>query len=110
MVSGHVDGTGRVVRVEDSGDGGKRIHFEVPEGLEAYLVDKGSITLDGISLTVCQPTGRTFFVALIPLTLEITSLGTPSRGTRCTWRRIWWAVDRPPGRAVTRARSYGPVE
>ncbi len=74
MVSGHVDGTGRVVAVSDSGDGGAEITFEVPPELERFLVDKGSITLDGISLTVVEPKGRQFRVALIPLTLEITSL------------------------------------
>ena len=42
--------------------------------MERLLVDKGSITLDGISLTVVEPQGRQFFVAVIPLTLDITSL------------------------------------
>ncbi len=80
MVSGHVDGTGRLVSIADSGDGGAEITFEVPPELERFLVDKGSITLDGISLTVIEPEGRRFRVALIPLTLEITSLGSAQPG------------------------------
>ncbi len=74
MVSGHVDAPGRVVGSEPMGDGGTEMTFEVPESLERFLVDKGSITLDGISLTVVRPEGRQFRVALIPLTLELTSL------------------------------------
>ncbi|MCA9003163.1 MAG: riboflavin synthase [Planctomycetes bacterium] len=80
MVSGHVDGTGRVVALEPMGDGGQEITFEVPEGMERFLVDKGSITLDGISLTVVRPEGRRFRVALIPLTLEVTSLSDAKPG------------------------------
>lgn len=80
FVSGHVDGIGSVTAIEDSGDGGWRIEFEVPEALERFLVDKGSITVDGISLTVVEPRGRRFSVALIPLTLEKTTLGTARVG------------------------------
>ncbi|MDF1839035.1 MAG: riboflavin synthase [Planctomycetota bacterium] len=80
MVSGHVDATGKVVALEPMGDGGTEITFEVPESLERFLVDKGSITLDGISLTVVRPEGRRFRVALIPLTLEITSLSDAQPG------------------------------
>jgi len=80
MVSGHVDGTGAVVGIRSWGDGGKEISFEVPADLERFLVDKGSITLDGISLTVVEPHGLRFHVALIPLTLAITSLGQAQVG------------------------------
>ncbi|MCP3918292.1 MAG: riboflavin synthase [bacterium] len=82
MVAGHVDGTGAVVGIEDSGDGGRLIRFEVDTGLERYLVDKGSVTLDGISLTVVEPVGRSFGVAVIPLTLELTNLGAAEVGKR----------------------------
>ena len=81
LVSGHVDGGGRVTAIEDVGDGGRVLTFEVDQELERYLVDKGSITLDGVSLTVVQPKGRQFDVALIPLTLELTNLGTAGVGT-----------------------------
>lgn len=75
MVAGHVDGRGRVASIADSGDGGWTMTFEVEPGLERYLVDKGSATLDGVSLTVVRPSGRTFDVAVIPATLAKTTLG-----------------------------------
>jgi riboflavin synthase len=80
LVSGHVDGLGRVVSAEERGDGGRELRFELAPGLERYLIEKGSITLDGVSLTVVAPRGRSFAVALIPLTLERTSLGTARIG------------------------------
>lgn len=75
LVSGHVDGLGRVSGVEDRGDGGRWIGFEGPPGFERYLISKGSVTVDGISLTVVEPRGRAFAVAVIPATLERTTLG-----------------------------------
>ncbi|MFN0241354.1 MAG: riboflavin synthase [Planctomycetota bacterium] len=75
LVAGHVDGTGSVCAVDDCGDGGRRVTLEVPAALERYLVEKGSITIDGVSLTVVAPRARRFDVALIPLTLEKTTLG-----------------------------------
>ena len=74
MVSGHVDTLGAVVSRRDVGDGGAVFTFEVPDGFERYLVDKGSITIDGISLTVVDPGGRRFEVAVIPHTLARTHL------------------------------------
>jgi len=76
LVSGHVDGVGRVIEVADTRDGGRRLRFEVEPRLSVYLVDKGSVTLDGVSLTVVDPIGPRFDVAVIPATLERTSLGT----------------------------------
>ncbi len=74
MVSGHVDTLGSAVGRRDAGDGGAVFSFEVPEGFERYLVDKGSITIDGISLTVVDPCDRRFDVAVIPHTLDRTHL------------------------------------
>lgn len=82
LVSGHVDAVGRLVAVEETGDGGRRIEVEVPEGFERYLIDKGSVTLDGISLTVVAPELRRFSVALIPETLVKTNLGVAKVGER----------------------------
>jgi riboflavin synthase len=82
LVSGHVDGGATLVAVRDSGDGGQVHTFEVDEGLERYLIEKGSVTLDGISLTVVEPRGRRFDVALIPVTLGATNLGAASEGQR----------------------------
>lgn len=80
MVSGHVDAVGVLTAIRDAGDGGWRGTFEVPVGFERWLVDKGSITLDGVSLTVIEPVGRRFDVALIPHTLAVTSLGDAAVG------------------------------
>lgn len=80
LVSGHVDGLGRVVEVVERGDGGAEIRFEVPAGLERYLIEKGSVALDGISLTVVEPRGRQFRVAVIPETLRRTTLGAARAG------------------------------
>lgn len=80
LVAGHVDGLGRILEVADTGDGGRRIRFEVEPRLAPYLVDKGSVTLDGISLTVVDPVGPRFDVAVIPKTLEWTSLGSAQAG------------------------------
>ncbi|MEM7310661.1 MAG: riboflavin synthase [Planctomycetota bacterium] len=82
MVSGHVDGGGTITAIHDAGDGGRVFTFEVDPGLERYLIEKGSVGLDGISLTVVEPRDRSFDVALIPLTLEITSLGQAEVGQR----------------------------
>ena len=80
LVQGHVDGRGRIVAVGPADAVGCTITFEVDAGLERYVVDKGSITLDGISLTVVAPRGRQFDVAVIPETLERTTLGQASAG------------------------------
>lgn len=82
LVSGHVDGGARLVGVRDEPGGGRRLEVEVDAGLERYLVPKGSITLDGVSLTVVDPSGPRFSVAAIPLTLELTSLGEARPGQR----------------------------
>ncbi len=81
LVSGHVDAVGMVLERRATGDGGAWMEFEVPAGFERWLVDKGSITVDGVSLTVVAPEGRRFGVALIPLTLAGTTLGSASPGT-----------------------------
>ncbi|MBI3759110.1 MAG: riboflavin synthase [Deltaproteobacteria bacterium] len=74
LVSGHVDGVGRLVSIKPEGD--SRLYtFEVPAAQARYLVEKGSVALDGISLTVFGITGKRFSVALIPHTLKLTTLG-----------------------------------
>jgi len=74
LVSGHVDGRGRVASIEESGDGGRWLVFEVEDGFERWLVEKGSVSIDGISLTVVSPAGSGFLVAVIPETLRRTTL------------------------------------
>src|SRR5882762_5923152 len=74
LVSGHVDGVGRIVAITPEGDS-KLYTFEVPSAQARYLVEKGSVAIDGVSLTVFSITGRRFSVALIPHTLKLTTLG-----------------------------------
>lgn len=74
MVTGHVDGKGRLVsRHEDARS--ERFEFEVPHGLARYIAKKGSVCVDGVSLTINEVNGARFSVCLIPHTLEITTLG-----------------------------------
>ena len=72
-VQGHVDGVGRVRAVEPEGDG-KRIWFDAPPGVLRYVVEKGSIAVQGTSLTVAAVDDGGFAVALIPHTLASTTL------------------------------------
>lgn len=74
IVSGHVDGLGRVVSVTPEG-GSHRIAIDAPEPLHRFIAPKGSITVDGVSLTVNAVEGRTFGVNIIPHTWEATTLG-----------------------------------
>lgn len=74
IVQGHVDGVGTIARRERQGDW-EVIWFACPAELNRYLVSKGSITVDGVSLTVVDVTADAFSVALIPHTLAATTLG-----------------------------------
>ncbi len=74
FVQGHVDGISRVIRVIPEGDF-VRMEFSIPNGLRGYLVEKGSVALNGISLTVASLGEETFEVQLVPHTLERTNLG-----------------------------------
>lgn len=74
LVQGHVDGIARVIRVEDE-EGATRVWLSASEEILRYLVDKGSVTIDGVSLTVVEVGRTSFQVALIPHTLGATTLG-----------------------------------
>jgi riboflavin synthase len=74
VVQGHVDGTATVVE-RTPGDRWEVVRFTLPETLARYVVEKGSITVDGVSLTIASVDERTFTVSLIPTTLELTTLG-----------------------------------
>ena len=73
-VQGHVDGVGTVREVAPEGDGA-RVWFDAPREILRYVVDKGSVTVDGTSLTVAALDGEGFAVALVPHTLAATTLG-----------------------------------
>ena len=77
LVTGHVDGIGEVVSRE-----GGVVTVRVPAGLRKYVARKGSICVDGVSLTVNQVEGDTFEANLIPHTLEVTTLGRLKKGSR----------------------------
>jgi riboflavin synthase len=74
MVSGHVDGTGRVESATKQGST-LALRIKAPDEVAAYLLKKGSISIDGVSLTVNHVDGNVFEVLLIPHTLEVTLLG-----------------------------------
>ena len=78
-VQGHVDGVGHVRAVEAEGDG-RRIWIDPPHDLLRYLVEKGSVAVEGVSLTIAQLDGRGFAVALVPFTLAETTLGSLAEG------------------------------
>lgn len=79
IVSGHVDGLGRVVAIEPEG-GSHRVHIEAPAPLHRYIAPKGSITVDGVSLTVNAVEGQRFEVNIIPHTWQATTLGALNPG------------------------------
>ena len=79
VVQGHVDGVGEFVSREKS-ENWDWVRISVPEGLMKYVVMKGSITFDGISLTVNEIDGNVIGLSLIPETLEVTTLGHKSPG------------------------------
>jgi riboflavin synthase len=73
-VQGHVDGVARV-RAHERDDGGSRLRLDLPEDLLRYCVEKGSLAVDGVSLTVAEVDAKGVAIALIPHTLEATTLG-----------------------------------
>ncbi len=81
IVQGHVDGTGTVLARTPS-EHWEVVEVELPEGLSRYLIEKGSVTVDGVSLTVVTVTDKSFTVSLIPETLTRTTLGLKQAGDR----------------------------
>lgn len=79
VVQGHVDGVGTVVAL-DPDDAGATLRIEVPAPLRRYLVEKGSVAIDGVSLTIARRSDGTIDIALIPHTLAHTTLGTARTG------------------------------
>ena len=79
VVSGHVDGLGRIVSITPEG-GSHRVEVEAPAPLHRYIAAKGSITVDGVSLTVNRVEGRVFSLNIIPHTWNVTTLGRLKAG------------------------------
>ena len=82
IVQGHVDGTGEFLSLEELGDNNWWLRIRVPEELDRYLVFKGSVAIDGISLTVAAIEARVASVTIIPHTYRNTTLGGYSPGAR----------------------------
>ncbi len=106
LVSGHVDGVGLVGSADELG-GRARLVIRAPQGLARYIARKGSITVDGVSLTVNEVEGAQFEVNVIPHTRASTTLGTLGPGMRVNLevdslaryveRAMEWARERTPG-------------
>jgi riboflavin synthase len=79
LVQGHVDATASLLR-RTPGEHWEVVRFELPPSVSRYVVEKGSITVDGVSLTVADVGGDWFDVSLIPTTLELTTLGSKQPG------------------------------
>ncbi|WP_392541928.1 riboflavin synthase [Oryzobacter telluris] len=79
VVQGHVDGTATIT-AREPGERWEVVRFTLPPDLAPYLVEKGSITVDGVSLTVVDVDDDAFSVSLIPTTLDLTTLGTKAVG------------------------------
>jgi riboflavin synthase len=79
LVQGHVDGVGHVASLEEAGPG-RIMGVSFPQDLGRYVVEKGSICVDGVSLTVTRCRGGEFGVALVPYTLDVTTLGVKAVG------------------------------
>jgi riboflavin synthase len=80
-VSGHVDGVAEVIATERDARS-LQVHIEAPRPLARYIARKGSVTLDGVSLTVNAVDDTRFSINLIPHTLEVTTLGALAKGSR----------------------------
>ncbi|SPE48351.1 Riboflavin synthase [Streptomyces netropsis] len=108
LVQGHVDGTGTIID-RQPGEHWEIVKIALPAELSRYVVDKGSITVDGISLTVVQAGADFFTVSLIPTTLELTTLGAKGVGEPVNLEvdvlakyveRLLGTADRTPGEPV----------
>jgi len=100
IVSGHVDGVAEVIAMQDEGDS-TRITFRAPDTLARFIAPKGSVALNGTSLTVNEVDGRDFGVNIIPHTQEVTTWGAVALGDR-----INLEID-TLARYVARLRDWG---
>jgi len=116
IVQGHVDATASITR-RTPGDRWETVELTLPWRLAAYVVEKGSITVDGVSLTVASVTNDTFTVSLIPTTLALTTLGRKHVGESVNLEvdvvakyveRLLRAGDSSPGRRANHAQKVSP--
>jgi riboflavin synthase len=116
IVQGHVDGVGELISLEALGDENWWMKVRIPAGLERYLVYKGSIAIDGISLTVADVTGDVVSVTVIPHTYHNTTLGTRKPGDLLNLEcdilakhveKLLGALDVKPGLTVEKLKEQG---
>ena len=109
LVSGHVDGVAGVTAVSKDGES-LRVTIGVPATLARYVARKGSVTVDGVSLTVNEVSAATFGVNLIPHTQLVTTLGSLRVGTRVNLEidTVARYVERLAGQAIADAISAAP--
>jgi len=79
MVQGHIDGLAECIEITDE-KGSWTFSFKIEESNSSLIVDKGSVTINGTSLTVCNPTNETFAVSIIPYTYEHTNFKSIKKG------------------------------
>ncbi len=103
IVQGHIDGVGRVRAIRPEGDSAV-LEIEAAPALLRYIVEKGSITVDGVSLTVAGRMEDAFTVALIPHTMSVTTLGPQARD-----RRVNLEVDVVAKYVEALAAPYAPA-
>jgi riboflavin synthase len=108
LVAGHVDGVGRVASTRRQGDA-LTLSITAPAALAPYLAPKGSITVDGVSLTLNRVQGATFAVTLIPHTLAVTKLGALGPGARVNIEADLLAKHVARILAVTQSRQPSPA-
>lgn len=114
IVQGHVDDTGEFLALESLGAENWWLTVRVPAGVEQYLVWKGSIAIDGISLTVASLEGDTLAVTIVPHTFRNTTLGTRRRGERVNLEcdilakyaaKLLGRIERPSGLTVSAKKT-----
>jgi riboflavin synthase len=112
LVAGHVDGVGRLVSVKPEGDS-RLCTFEAPAGESRYIVEKGSVAVDGVSLTVFGVRGARFTCALVPHTLKKTTLGLKRPGAAVNFESDMFGkyveklIARPGGNGAASRKMTG---
>lgn len=116
IVQGHVDGTGELLSLDPLGDGNWWLRLKVPAELDRYLVFKGSIAIDGISLTIAALEGQVVSVTIIPHTYQNTSLSGRRPGDRLNLEcdviakhveKLLGRIEKPDGLTEEKLRQMG---
>ena len=107
FVMGHVDGISKIVSVRSTGDSSV-YRFSIPLGMGRLVAEKGSVALDGVSLTVAGKLGRTFSIALIPETLRRTTLASKNPGDAVNFEADIFARYSTMGRRRAALRRISP--